>query len=383
MLIDNGERLIINENWDPQTIMEHLHRYQFTKDLVQDYYVVLDAACGTGYGSRILAEKAAQVYGIDISEDAVQYARKKYISENINFQTMSVEKLDFPDNFFDLIVSFETIEHVEHEIQIRFLAEIKRCLKPTGVLIMSTPNDELYRHIAHGQYDNPFHVAEFTRESFKNFLSEHFRHIEFYYQNVTKASSIFREGTVSAVSNGCCETPIHEEGRYYITICSNKELEIIPGNHVYVPHIASYYKNEFFSRVGFLVADNGSGWDGRYSVRSWSCEDDYANFSFTFSLEHLQVPTIRALRFDPCYTSCRVTVKCATADGRPCKIHQINASVSLSGEDFFYTPNPMYQIETEDLSHIRSITIQGRIEEIPLVDAWSKVEASVHERDRL
>lgn len=383
MLIDNGERLVINENWEPQTIMEHLHRYQFTKELVQDHYIVLDAACGTGYGSRILAEKAAQVYGIDISEDAIQYASENYIAENINFQTMSVEKLDFPDNFFDLIVSFETIEHVEHEIQIKFLAEIKRCLKPTGVLIMSTPNDELYRHIAHGQYDNPFHISEFTKESFKSFLSEQFRHIEFYYQDVTKASSIFREGTVSVVSNGCCETPVHEEGRYYVAICSNKELKIIPGNHVYVPHIASYYKNEFFSRWGFLVADIGSGWDGRYSVRSRSCEGDYANFSFTFLLEHLHAPTIQALRFDPCYTSCRVTIKRATADGKPCKIHPINASTTLCGEDFFYTPNPMYQIEAEDLSCIRSITLQGRIEEIPLADAWNKMEASVHERDEL
>lgn len=383
MLIDNGERLVINENWELQPIMEHLHRYQFAGELVQDHDIVLDAACGTGYGSRILSEKATKVYGIDISEDAVQYANEHYSAENISFQTMSVEKLDFPDDFFDLIVSFETIEHVEQEIQLKFLAEIKRCLKPTGVLIISTPNDDLYRHICHGQYDNPFHVADLTQESFKRILSTHFSHITLYYQNVTKASSMFREGTDSLVANGHCETPVHEEGRYYIAICSSNGGKSLPGNHVYIPNIASYYKDEFFSRSAFLVADIGSGWDGRYSVRARSCQDSYTDFSFTFLLKDLHAPAIQALRFDPCYTSCRVTIKGAIADGKPCNIHQLNASATMADEDFFYTPNPMYQIDAEDLSHIQSITIQGRIEEIPLTDAWYKLEASIYDKDKL
>ena len=383
MLIDNGERLIINQNWLPETIMEHLHRYQFAREQVREHDVVLDAACGTGYGSGILAEKAGKVYGIDISEDAVQYASERYSAENISFQTMSVEKLEFPDNFFDVVVSFETIEHVEHEIQKKFLAEIKRCLKPKGILIMSMPNDDLYRFLSGDQYDNPFHVADLTQEGFKKILREQFRHIAFYYQNVIKTSSIFREGTDSAVTSGRCETPVYEDGRYYVAICGNEELKALPGNHVYIPDIAAYYKNEFFSRIGFLVADIGSGWDGHYSVQARSCGDDHANFSYSFLLKDMQAPTIQALRFDPCYTSCRVTIKRAIADGNPCRIHQLNASATLYGEDFFYTPNPMYQIEAEDISGIQSITIQGSIEEIPLTDAWYKLEASIHDRDQL
>ena len=205
---------------------------------------------------------------------------------------------------------------------------------------MSTPNDELYRHIIHGEYDNPFHIAELTYESYKNFLGKQFRHIVFYYQNVTKVSSIFREGTDPVVANGHCETPVHDEGRYYVAICSNEGLKTIPGNHVYIPHIASYYKNEFFSRFAFLVADIGFGWDGHYSIQAQSCEDDYSNFSFTFLLKDICAPTIQALRFDPCYTSCRVTIKRAIADGKPCKMRQINAYVTMAGEDVFYTPNP-------------------------------------------
>ena len=100
MSMNDEERLVLNGKWDPQTVCEHIHRYHFAKQLVNNK-VVLDAACGSGYGSALLAEEAKEVYGIDISEEAIEYARSNY--EKVKYSAMSIATLDFPDNFFDVI----------------------------------------------------------------------------------------------------------------------------------------------------------------------------------------------------------------------------------------------------------------------------------------
>ena len=91
---------------------QHLSRYQFALQYV-DGKKVLDAGCGTGYGVDIIASKASEAIGVDMSEEAVNYARQNCKRENVKFCVGDATHLDFlKDKEFDVVLSFEAIEHV-------------------------------------------------------------------------------------------------------------------------------------------------------------------------------------------------------------------------------------------------------------------------------
>lgn len=97
-----GERYIPNTIEDDDEIKaEHLQRYQAVIDVVKGK-VVLDAACGEGYGSELLMEQAELVFGLDIDEESIELAKKKYIYPNLKFLTGSIANLPFEDNFLML-----------------------------------------------------------------------------------------------------------------------------------------------------------------------------------------------------------------------------------------------------------------------------------------
>ncbi|MGD9265032.1 MAG: class I SAM-dependent methyltransferase, partial [Lysobacterales bacterium] len=117
---------------------EHWHRYVVARRFCEAK-TVLDVACGEGYGSHMLAAVANHVTGVDISEDAVAHATGQYGGrENLEFIQGDCEKLPLPDNSVDVAVSLETIEHLE--AQEAFVGELRRVLKPGGLLVMSSPN---------------------------------------------------------------------------------------------------------------------------------------------------------------------------------------------------------------------------------------------------
>jgi ubiquinone/menaquinone biosynthesis C-methylase UbiE len=124
-----GERFIPSEQGEIR--IEHLQRYIFTLDLVTKKRV-LDLACGEGYGSFLISGAAKQVIGVDVSDVAVRHATTKYAKKhgNLKFQKCSATNLPFQDGSFDVVVSFETIEHLAEQMQM--VAEIRRVLSPQG-----------------------------------------------------------------------------------------------------------------------------------------------------------------------------------------------------------------------------------------------------------
>jgi len=123
---------------------EHWHRYAFAARLVAGRRV-LDAACGEGYGSALLARSAAQVTGVDVDAATVEHARERYPGrKNLQFDQGSVAALGLKDASVDAIVSFETIEHLAQQDQPRMLTEFARLLAPGGILILSSPNRPQY-----------------------------------------------------------------------------------------------------------------------------------------------------------------------------------------------------------------------------------------------
>jgi len=114
---------------------EHWHRYAFARRLGAGKRV-LDVACGEGYGSALLAGVAGSVTGIDIDAAAVAHARQRYAAlANVSFAEGSAATLPLPDASVDVVVSFETIEHLPRADQPRMLAEIARVLTEDGVLV--------------------------------------------------------------------------------------------------------------------------------------------------------------------------------------------------------------------------------------------------------
>ena len=147
---------------------------------------VLDIACGVGYGSFLMAKDANEVIGVDISEEAIEAANIKYKHPNLIFKTGSTDDIPVGDNYFDIVVSFETIEH--HDRHDEMLSEIKRVLKSGGLLIISSPDKLNYSDVRN--YKNPFHKKELYEDEFKNLLNKYFKNTLFLRQQSTYCSRI-------------------------------------------------------------------------------------------------------------------------------------------------------------------------------------------------
>ena len=159
---------------------DHLARYKFAETFVKDKSV-LDIACGTGFGVDILSKSgASSVLGVDIDQSAISYAVENYGSDKVKFVSGSAESIEAPDNSFDVIVSFETIEHLEDELRSKYLDELFRTLKPDGVLLLSTPNKQITSPWQ-DKPNNPFHILEYTKEMLKKEVEKHGFKIDFWY----------------------------------------------------------------------------------------------------------------------------------------------------------------------------------------------------------
>ncbi|MFY0518394.1 glycosyltransferase [Lysinibacillus sp. UGB7] len=226
-----GERFIPNVLDDDEEIrIEHIQRYQSIQDLVKGK-TILDAACGEGYGSDILSNQANQVFGMDIDEEAVAHAKNTYVKPNLQFLVGSIGKLPFNDDFFDIIVSFETIEHVDENLQKAFLEEIKRVVKKDGLLIISTPNKKMYSD--HRNYSNPFHVKEFYKDEFYEFLKSNFDNVEFFYQLRESVFLLSGENDPTYKSLEI-NSDISENSKYIVAVCSDLENQIYNINSVII-----------------------------------------------------------------------------------------------------------------------------------------------------
>lgn len=150
---------------------EHKHRYDEAIRLVSKQDRILDIACGTGFGTADLAGATTGIVtGGDIAEDAVAECNANWKKENLEFKTMDGTALPFPDNHFDKIVSFETIEHTTRYREM--LREFYRTLKPGGMLILSTPNAAITS--PDGKIGNPYHTQEFRYTELNSVLLEVF-----------------------------------------------------------------------------------------------------------------------------------------------------------------------------------------------------------------
>lgn len=171
---------------------EHVHRYREAIKHITPGNVVLDIACGTGFGTDILAGHThGKVVGGDIAPEAIEECKQQWNKPNIEFRVLDGTALAFPDNYFDVIVSFETIEHTTSYA--KMLSEFARVLKPGGKLVLSTPNAAITS--PDGVIGNPFHTQEFRFEELKDLLARFFPVPQVYGQRYSRydKSSIWKK----------------------------------------------------------------------------------------------------------------------------------------------------------------------------------------------
>jgi len=168
-----------------QIRIEHLHRYMFAVDHAAGCRV-LDIASGEGYGSAALAQVASSVLGVDIAEEAIAHAAAHYTAENLRFVQGSLTAIPSADAAFDLVVCFETLEHV-HD-QERAVHEMRRVLRPGGQLIVSTPNRDAKDGALHEK--NPHHARELSEAEFHALLKSTFAHVSIMEQRFLHGSVI-------------------------------------------------------------------------------------------------------------------------------------------------------------------------------------------------
>jgi O-antigen biosynthesis protein len=166
---------------------EHLHRYALCLSVVAGK-TVLDIASGEGFGSSMLARTARSVAGVDIDETSIAHAQATYgsVCNNLSFVRGDCYEIPSANAAFDVVVSFETIEHIAD--QGRMLTEVRRVLKPNGLFICSTPDKDIYS--LHRDYVNEFHVKELSRPEFESLIGAHFKYSKYYGQRMGLASFI-------------------------------------------------------------------------------------------------------------------------------------------------------------------------------------------------
>ena len=222
MLEFTGER-VIPGLVDLDLLNEHVARYRFAARFAENARV-LDDGCGSGYGTAELADSAV-VVGIDVSADAVAHARRAFSRPGVDFIQGACESLPFAGASFDLLVAFEVIEHLEDWRQM--LAEARRVLRPSGVLLVSTPNKAWYNESRGAAGPNPYHVREFEYREFEAALEAAFPHVRLWTQNHSEAIAFVPASSSCGVLDAPADsTPEHAE--FFLAACSQLPIAETP-----------------------------------------------------------------------------------------------------------------------------------------------------------
>lgn len=180
--------------WSKLAEYEHVPRYLFAQRLASGSKV-LDFACGSGYGSSLLASAAKRVLAVDIDDSALEWARGFHCAGNLEFKKCSDLGQSLPDSSFDVITCFELIEHLSEADQKTVLTNFSRLMRPEGRLLISTPNPAVTANYG----ANPYHLREMTEDEFKALLSATFRHVAIFRQYIQPSVTLEAEKSANAL----------------------------------------------------------------------------------------------------------------------------------------------------------------------------------------
>ena len=167
--IFTGERLVASDPLFAADFSRHLKAYQFAQAHVGGKRV-LDAGCGDGYGTHLLAEAAERALGVDRSADTVAVAARRYQGVNLSYRVCALDRLSDLGEQFDVVCNFQVIEHLVEPRP--FLKQVRQILAPGGCLIVTTPNR------LQSLVENPYHVHEYIVGELEQLLREVFTRVD-------------------------------------------------------------------------------------------------------------------------------------------------------------------------------------------------------------
>ena len=162
---------------------QHYVVYEYALPYVTDK-IVLDAGCGEGYGTDLLAQNAKKVIGVDYAKKVIKKAASKYRKPNLTYKVMDLTNLEYKDSSFDIICCFQVIEHLKHPE--RFLLAAQKILKPSGILLLSTPNRLT------SALDWPYHFREYTTQELTELLEQFFPFVKLNALHASQNMKTFR-----------------------------------------------------------------------------------------------------------------------------------------------------------------------------------------------
>lgn len=177
---DMGQRVYYYEHDCVKTGLS-ISRYRFALPYCKDK-TVLDIGCGARKGPLLIAGIAKRVVGLDILSEAVLFSADKWHALNLHYLTSDARRIALKDETFDVVLSFEVIEHVDNYDAL--LRDAFRVLKSGGVFILSTPNRTVAS--ADGVLSNPDHVREFDCDELRPILARYFKNIDFLGQSLSE-----------------------------------------------------------------------------------------------------------------------------------------------------------------------------------------------------
>jgi len=167
-----GERTLPDVPEENYWYRRHLAVYEWIAERCRGLEVV-DLACGEGYGSAVLARRAARVTGVDANPDAHEHARLRYSAPGVRFVR---DLIDSYSERCDAVVLLQTIEHVEDAASV--LAHMKGMLRPGGTAYVSTPNVLTLAPEGAERSGNPWHVHEYRPREYRALCESRFDHVE-------------------------------------------------------------------------------------------------------------------------------------------------------------------------------------------------------------
>ncbi len=234
-LAQTGERMIPGLT-DYSLYIPHVKRYLLAQRFAENARV-LDAGCGTGYGAKLLARVADRVDAVDLSRPTMAFAERTYPDEKIAWQEDDLRTFDPEAGAYDLVVSFEVIEHLEQTDIPAYLERLHRALKPGGTALISTPN----RLVAQ-QWDNPHHRCEMTLEAFRETVGSAFSEVTMLGQTVWSEQT--------EVPGQCAISGrVTEEDDMYIAVCRKGEISAMPENGPRVSIVMPLYNQVDYTQA--------------------------------------------------------------------------------------------------------------------------------------
>lgn len=242
-----GERVVPGKT-DPDLMNEHWARYRFAEPLVHGKRV-LDAGCGTGYGSACLAKSARQVLALDASGEALRVVQAEYADPKVVLLEADCGRFPVRDASVDVVVAFEVIEHLENWEAL--ITEAARVLVPHGQFVVSTPNRRYSEESRHEP--NPFHAHEFEYREFESELGKHFPHVLLFLENHSDAITFTPpqvEGVRTRLENSDRDP---DEAHFFLAVCSKQPQHGSPA-FVFLPSGGNVLR-EREQHVGLLLAE--------------------------------------------------------------------------------------------------------------------------------